>query len=221
MKIAPSLLASSAASFAKSIAECESARADLIHWDVMDGHFVPNLTFGPPVIADARKLTDIPFDVHLMVTNPAAYPEALRDAGCKYVSFHAETEPHSHGLLHAIKNLGMLAGVALNPQTPPESLAYLFGSLDFVLVMTVNPGFAGQKFIEDCLPKIEWLSAERERRGLTFEIEVDGGVTQDNAHRLAGAGADILVAGKAFFDAADKSKFAEAVHALEGGGLPR
>lgn len=221
MILAPSLLAANTSCLRSAISDCDAAGCRLIHWDVMDGHFVPNLTFGPPVIADARNLTEIAFDVHLMVTNPAAYPDELAKAGCRYVSFHAETEPHSHRLLHRIKDHGMLAGIALNPQTPPQSLSYLLGSLDFVLVMTVNPGFAGQKFIEDCLTKIDWLSEERERRGLNYQIEVDGGVTIENAPRIADAGADIAVAGKAFFDAQDKPAFTEAIHGLGKNAHPR
>lgn len=215
MKLAPSILASDLSDIRAAIKKCENAGADFIHWDVMDAHFVPNLTFGTPVIAHARKHTELPFDVHLMVTDPGDYLDELANIGVEMASFHIEAESHAERLLGKISSLGMKAGIALNPQTPPSAVEYLLGALDFVLVMTVNPGFAGQAFIDACVPKIERLSEIRRERGLDFAIQVDGGVSEENLDLLAGAGVDWVVAGSAFFSAGDKAEFARKV-ALAG-----
>jgi len=213
MKLAPSLLAADLSDLAGAVRKCEESATDFIHWDVMDGHFVPNLTFGAPVIKCARPLTGIPFDVHLMVENPGAYTMELAQAGVQFVSFHIEAEAHAHRLIQQIGSTGMKAGVAINPQTPPSAIEYLLPSLDYVLVMAVNPGFAGQKFIEPCLKKISILRDIRREYGLDYQIEVDGGVSEDNLERIALAGADIVVAGKAFFTADDMKAFTIKVRA--------
>jgi ribulose-phosphate 3-epimerase len=212
MKIAPSLLAANTSDMKTAIDYCVSAGADIIHWDVMDGHFVPNLTFGLPVIRDSRSCSTLPFEVHLMVTNPGVYVMELAQAGAQMVSFHIEADVHSHRLLSQIRHLGMKAGLALNPQTSHTQIEYLLDSLDYIIVMAVNPGFAGQKFITGSLAKISALKAMRESFGYQFEIMVDGGVNADNAKILAHAGTDIVVAGKAFFSANNKSDFVSLIH---------
>src|SRR3990170_155194 len=166
MKLSPSLLAADTSDLASAIKRCESAGADLIHWDVMDGHFAPNLTFGVPVIRDARARTKLPFEVHLMVDNPGVYAMELEQAGAEYVSFHVEAEVHSHRLLAQIRQLGMKSGIALNPQTHHSAIEYLLGAFDYVVVMSVNPGFAGQKFIESSFAKIGALREMRRSSGL-------------------------------------------------------
>lgn len=212
MKVAPSLLAANTSDLKNAINDCITAGADIVHWDVMDGHFVPNLTFGVPVIRDSRECTTLPFEVHLMVTNPGVFVMELAQAGSQMVSFHIEADVHSHRLLSQIRHLGMKAGIALNPQTSHTQVEYLLDSLDYIIIMAVNPGFAGQKFIQSSLAKISALKVMRETFGYSFEIMVDGGVTADNAQLLAHAGADIVVAGKAFFTADNKSDFVSLIH---------
>lgn len=203
MKLSPSILAADLANIAKAIRLCEQEKADFIHFDVMDGHFVPNLTFGAPVIRAARALTKIPFDVHLMVENPEDYVDELAKIGCHIVSFHIETTPHAPRLAAQIQEAGMQPSVALNPGTSLVAIEEVLPVVANVLVMGVNPGFYGQDFIPHMAEKIEKLSEYRDEREMVFTIEVDGGVSVDNAPTFEEIGVDIVVAGKAFFTVDD------------------
>ena len=202
-KIAPSILSADFARLGEEIRAVESAGADYIHVDVMDGHFVPNITIGPPVVAALRKVTTLPFDVHLMIENADRYIPAFAEAGADLIVVHAEASIHLHRTVQLIKSLGKKAGVSLNPATSLHSLDHIIEELDLVLIMTVNPGFGGQTFIESCIPKIHSLRALLDRRGLETELEVDGGVTVDNIARISHAGADVFVAGNAVFRSGD------------------
>lgn len=204
--IAPSLLSADFSKLKEEVKAVEEAGADLLHLDVMDGLFVPNLTFGPLVISAIRPHTRLPFDVHLMIVQPEKYIKTFAEAGADLICIHAEASFHLHRIISQIKELGKLAGVSLNPHTPPEILDYVLELLDFVLVMTVNPGFGGQKFIPQCLPKIEKLKNTIVKRGLKTLIEVDGGINGETAPLVLSAGADILVAGSAIFGKADYKK---------------
>lgn len=205
MKIAPSLLSADFANLASELQDIEQGGADLLHLDVMDGHFVPNLTFGAPVIQALRPHTGLPFDVHLMVEHPETYFDSLAAAGAQMISFHAEAAVHHDRLIHAIQEKGIQAGLALNPGTPLAAAEELMSILDFVLIMSVNPGFGGQKFIAYSIDKIRRLRAMAETAGNPhLLIEVDGGVTPANAGELAAAGADILVAGSSVFGKPDR-----------------
>lgn len=185
----------------------EQAGADILHVDVMDGHFVPNLTFGAPVLKMLRKCTTLPFDVHFMVTNPEDYVEEYGKIGCEYFTFHIEAAPHAHRLIQEIKKHGMKAGVSLNPSTPVSVLEDIAGDLDLILIMSVNPGFGGQSFIPQALKKIEKAKALLELVGNTEAvIEVDGGVNPETAPLVRAAGATLLVAGSAVFGAPDRSE---------------
>ena len=217
--VAPSILAGDLSRLAEEIASVEASGADWLHWDVMDGHFVPNLTFGPPVIASARGLTSLFFDVHIMVEHPGELVSALAEAGANQITFHLEATRHAPRLADRIRERGMAAGVALNPQTPLEAVEYVLPHVSTVLVMSVNPGFAGQRFIPQIRDKIAALSDLRERLRLMpwepneqgipqrgFLIEVDGGVSEENAPELIARGADVLVCGAAFFRSAERGK---------------
>jgi ribulose-phosphate 3-epimerase len=199
MKVAPSLLSADFLDLNKEISSLEKAGADMLHLDIMDGHFVPNLTFGFPVISQIKKRFNLPLDAHLMVTNPELYFHKLAQIGVEYVSFHQETVYHSHRYVHMIKELNCKAGIALNPATPPQTLLPLLPDLDFVLLMSVNPGFGGQTFLPLVIDKILFLNSLRHKLGYSFEIEVDGGVNGENAAVLRESGADILVAGSYVF----------------------
>ncbi|WP_297037774.1 ribulose-phosphate 3-epimerase [uncultured Dialister sp.] len=205
MKIAPSILASDFSRLAEELKDIEKGGADYVHLDVMDGHFVPNLSFGVPIIKALRPCTNLPFDVHLMTYHPEEYLDDLEKAGTHMVSFHVEAVPHLDRMIHNIKDRGMKAGIALNPGTSLASIDQVLPLLDFVLIMSVNPGFGGQKFIPYSLDKIAALSAMIKERGLTIPIEVDGGVNKDNAPLLKKAGAEILVAGSSVFGKEDRA----------------
>jgi ribulose-phosphate 3-epimerase len=203
IKIAPSILSADFARLGEEVQAVTRAGADYIHVDVMDGHFVPNLTIGPLVVAAVRKVTDLPLDVHLMIEAPDRYIADFASAGADLITVHQEAVPHLHRTVQLIKSLGKRAGVSINPATPSSTLDVILDDLDLVLVMTVNPGFGGQGFIASGLAKIAALRREIDRRGLTVELEVDGGVKIDNIGRIAAAGADVFVAGSAVFGSAD------------------
>lgn len=209
--IAPSLLSADFSRLKEEVKAVEEAGADLLHLDVMDGLFVPNLTFGPLVISAIRPHTNLPFDVHLMIVQPERYLKHFAEAGADLICVHAEATAHLHRAITQIKELGKLAGVSLNPHTPPEILDYVLELLDFVLVMTVNPGFGGQKFIPQCLSKIEKLKNTIVKRGLNTLIEVDGGINEKTSQLVISAGADILVAGSYIFE---KEDYREAISIL-------
>ncbi len=203
VKLAPSILSADFARLGEEIRAVEAAGVDYIHVDVMDGHFVPNITIGPPVVKAIRKVTGLPLDVHLMISEPQDYVPAFVKAGSDILMVHAEACVHLDRVVQQMKDLGIRAGVALNPHQPLAVLEYVLRDLDRVLIMTVNPGFGGQSFIEGVLPKITRLKEMIRDQGLTCEIEVDGGVTVDNARRIADAGADVLVSGSAIFGTKD------------------
>jgi ribulose-phosphate 3-epimerase len=202
-KIAPSILSADFSRLGEEIRALEAAGADYIHVDVMDGHFVPNITIGPLIVEAARRITSLPLDVHLMIENPDRYIPDFAAAGADIIVVHAEAVNHLHRTVQMISSLGKRAGVSLNPATPLNVLDYVLDNLDMVLLMTVNPGFGGQSFIDACLPKIHALRAMLDRRGSEAELEVDGGVKIDNIARISHAGADVFVAGSAVFGSAD------------------
>ena len=201
--IAPSILSANFARLGEDIATLEAAGATLLHVDVMDGHFVPNLTLGPAVVKSIRKVTRMTLDVHLMITDPDTYAPMFIDAGADQVSVHYEAARHLDRTLHLIKDKGAKAGVVLNPATPVAVLEDVLDITDFVLVMSVNPGFEGQQFIPHSVHKIRQLAEIRRERNLSFRIEIDGGVMVDNVERIVQAGCDWLVAGSHIFHSAD------------------
>jgi len=203
IKIAPSILSADFARLGEEIQAVAKAGADYIHVDVMDGHFVPNITIGPLVVEAVRKVTDLPLDVHLMIENPDRYIPDFARAGADIITVHQEAAPHLHRTVQLIKSLGKKAGVSINPATPATTLDVILDDLDLVLIMTVNPGFGGQGFIDSGLAKLAGLRHEIDRRGLTVELEVDGGVKIDNIGQIAAAGADVFVAGSAVFGSRD------------------
>jgi len=203
IKIAPSILSADFSRLGEEVQAVDRAGADYIHVDVMDGHFVPNITIGPLVVDALRKITDKPLDVHLMIENPDLYIPDFAKAGADIITVHQEAVPHLHRTVQLIKSLGKQAGVSVNPATPVETLDVILDELDLVLVMSVNPGFGGQAFIPSALEKIRALRRRITQRGLTTELQVDGGVKVDNIHDVVAAGADVLVAGSAVFHADD------------------
>jgi len=214
VKIAPSILSADFSRLGEEIRAVEAAGADIIHVDVMDGHFVPNITIGPLVVEACRKVTKLPLDVHLMIENPERYIADFAKAGADYITVHAEAAYHLHRLIQNIReHKGVKAAVSLNPATPLDALDYVLPDLDMVLIMSVNPGFGGQAFIPSQLDKIRTLRKLIDDRRLNLEIEVDGGVKPGNAAEIAAAGADILVAGSAVFGAKD---YAAAIRGIRG-----
>ncbi len=221
IQIAPSILAADFAALGAGIAIVEDAGADMIHVDVMDGHFVPNITIGVPVVAALKKVARVPLDVHLMIEDPDRYAEAFVKAGAARLSVHAEVLPHMHRTLQFIKSLGAKAGVAINPSTPISSIEEVAGDLDHVLVMSVNPGFGGQTFIPRSESKIQAIRALLDAAGNPAPIEVDGGVDKTNIARLVAAGASIFVAGVAIFGAADPAAATRELRAQALSGAAR
>jgi ribulose-phosphate 3-epimerase len=203
VKIAPSLLSADFADIADQIRMVESGGCDELHLDSMDGVFVPNFTWGMKIVKDLRKLTALPFDCHLMIVEPERYVDAFREAGADVITFHYEATPHQHRLLRHIRSLGAKAGIAINPGTPSAQLVDLIEEIDRVLVMSVNPGFGGQTFIERALVKVAEVRALLNARNPAGEIEVDGGIALENLERAVQAGADVLVAGNSVFGSED------------------
>jgi ribulose-phosphate 3-epimerase len=212
-QIAPSILSADFSRLGEEIKAVEKAGADLIHVDVMDGHYVPNITIGPGVVSSLRKTTSLPFDVHLMIDDPDRYIDAFVDAGSNIITVHAEAVTHLHRTVQYIKAKGVRAGVSLNPSTPLACVEEILPDIDLLLIMTVNPGFGGQKFISGMLPKIRKARELAQARGLRMAIEVDGGVTTENIGTLADAGADIFVAGAAVFGS---PSYAETIGKMKG-----
>ena len=201
--IAPSILSADFNRLGEEVHAVEAAGADWIHADVMDGHFVPNITFGPLVVAAVRKITRLPIDVHLMIESPDRYIQAFAEAGADWISVQVETCPHLNRTVHQIKETGAKAGVVLNPSTPLSALDWVLEYADYVLIMSVNPGFGGQAFIDNSLEKIRRLRRMIGDRGLSTRIEVDGGIKENNIAEVAAAGADVFVAGSAIFGQKD------------------
>lgn len=211
MKIAPSLLAADFSKLEEEMQDIEKGGADLVHLDVMDGRFVPNISFGPPVIQALRPITKLPFDVHLMIYHPEDYFDILKNLGVEMASFHIEAVTHVDRVIHALKSANIRCGLAVNPGTSLLMIDTVLPLLDYVLIMSVNPGFGGQKFIPYAVDKVKQLKKMITEKQLSVSIEVDGGVNQDNAFLLKNAGADILVAGSSVFGKSDRAK---AIHEL-------
>jgi ribulose-phosphate 3-epimerase len=216
-KIAPSILSADFARIAEEISRVEAAGADMIHVDVMDGHFVPNFTIGPPIVNAIRKVTKLPLDVHLMMTNPDDFIPEFIDAGSNYLTVHVETCPHLHRTIQSIRERGAKAGVTLNPATPLVTVEEILPEADLLLIMSVNPGFGGQSFIPGVLEKLKRARKIINERGLKVELEVDGGVKPDNIASLSKAGADIFVAGSAIFGSKDYKETIQRMRKAIGG----
>ncbi len=201
--IAPSLLSADFLHLEQEIKDVEKAGADILHLDIMDGHFVPNLTFGPFIVKQIKSAASVPLDVHLMIEEPQQWIETYIEAGADFLTVHFETDPHLNRAINEIKKRGKKAGVSINPSTHPMLLEFVLEYVDLVLVMSVNPGFGGQSFIENSFKKVEWLNDYRNKHQLDFLIEVDGGVNEENIGLLSKAGVDIFVAGSAIFSKDD------------------
>ena len=210
-KIAPSILSADFTRLAEEVRAVEEAGADYIHVDVMDGHFVPNITIGPLVVKAVRRTTRLPLDVHLMISNPDGFIEAFVKAGADIVTIHAEAATHLHRSLHYIRTAGARPSVSLNPSTPPDLIEYVLGDVDMILVMTVNPGFEAQAFIPGMVPKIMKLRRMLEERGLSTDIEVDGGISPKTISKVSAAGANVFVAGSGIFYS---ENYAETIRAM-------
>lgn len=219
IRVAPSVLSADFRRLADELADVSTA--DLLHYDVMDGHFVPNLSFGIDLLRTVKSATELPVDVHLMISNPDEMVERYLDAGADIVSFHYEATPHAHRLISLIKDRGAKASVAINPATPVCMLEPILCDLDMVLVMTVNPGFGGQRFIESSLRKLRRLRRMCDEQGVNPAIEVDGGITARNAAEVAAAGANVLVAGSSVFGAADRAASIAAIRTSGTSGTSR
>jgi ribulose-phosphate 3-epimerase len=213
VKIAPSILSADFSKLGEEIKAVEMAGADYIHVDVMDGHFVPNITMGPLVLKAIRPLTELPLDVHLMIENPDSYIEEFADAGADIITVHVEAATHLHRTIQLIKAKGVKAGVVLNPATPVDAIKHIIHDIDMVLLMTVNPGFGGQSFIQNVVPKIKEVSELVQTHGLNVEIEVDGGVNAETAPLCIEAGANVLVAGSAIYG---KKDLKDAISVIRG-----
>lgn len=211
IKIAPSILSADFSKLGQEIKEVEQGGADYIHVDVMDGHFVPNITIGPLIVESIRPITDLPLDVHLMIENPDKYIPAFAKAGASIITVHQEACPHLHRTIQLIKDEGVKPGVVINPATPVSVIEEILPLVDMVLVMTVNPGFGGQSFIHEALAKIERLNKLREVNNYTYEIEIDGGVNVETAKLCTDRGADVLVAGSAIFNETDRKQAMTAI----------
>jgi len=203
IKLAPSILSADFARLLEDVKKVENAGCEYLHIDVMDGHFVPNITLGPAIIKSLRKDVNMVFDAHLMIENPDQYINEFVDAGCDLIVVHQEACKHLHRTIQNIKSYGIKAGVALNPATPIETIKYVLEEVDMVLIMTVNPGFGGQSFIESMIPKIKELKSLIDKKGLKVDIQVDGGIKPDNVDKVVKAGANIIVAGSAIFNSDD------------------
>jgi ribulose-phosphate 3-epimerase len=217
--IAPSILSADFAALGDGIAAVQRGGADLIHVDVMDGHFVPNITLGPPVVKAIKRVAKVPLDVHLMITDPDQYIEAFADAGAAMISVHVEVLPHLHRTVHAIKALGVQAGVVLNPATPTVMLEDIAADVDYVLVMSVNPGFGGQTFIPRSESKVRAVRALLDRAGSRAQVEIDGGIDLRNVAAVVSAGARIIVAGSAIFHTPDAERATRDLKAAAGAAL--
>jgi len=217
--IAPSILSADFAALGEAIAAAERGGADVIHVDVMDGHFVPNISIGIPVVRSLRRVAHVPLDVHLMITDPDRYLEAFAEAGAAMISVHVEVLPHLHRTVQAIQALGLQAGVALNPATPLAALEQIAGDVDHVLVMSVNPGFGGQTFIPRSESKVREVRALLDRAGSRASIAIDGGIDHQNVARVVAAGARVIVAGSAIFHAADPERATRDLKAAARAGL--
>jgi ribulose-phosphate 3-epimerase len=218
--LAPSILSADFAALGEAVAAVERGGADLVHVDVMDGHFVPNITIGPPVVRSLRRVARVPLDVHLMIEEPDRYLEAFAEAGAAMLSVHVEVLPHLHRTVHAIKGLGLQAGVVLNPSTPVVALEEIAGDVDYVLVMSVNPGFGGQRFIPRSEAKVREVRTLLDRAGSTARIEIDGGIDQSTVSRVVAAGARMLVAGSAIFHTSDPERATRELKAAAEAALP-
>lgn len=216
VKIAPSILSADFSKLGEEIKDVERGGADYIHVDVMDGHFVPNITIGPLIVEAIRPVTKLPLDVHLMIENPDQYIEAFAKAGADYITVHVEACRHLHRTIHFIKSLGVKAGVVLNPATPVQMIEDIIEDVDMVLLMTVNPGFGGQKFISSVLQKIAAVKKMADDKELNIEIEVDGGINEVTAKLCVEAGANVLVAGSAVYNQKDRAK---AIAAIKGSSV--
>lgn len=217
IRIAPSILSADFSRIADAVRTAEAAGADLIHIDIMDGHFVPNLTLGPQIVAALKKQTSLPLDVHLMVEKPRAFIPLFRDAGADWISIHLEASRHLHKDVTSIRELGAKAGLALNPATPLHLMREIIGELDFILLLTVNPGWGGQKFIPSCMMKIRNLKDWIREGKLAAAVEIDGGVNLENFEDLIRAGADIFVAGSSIFRADDPAAVIRRMKAIAAG----